>query len=393
MIDYSNPVYRKHATETQLGYLDAVQNHGSIRAAARALGIHHTNILRSMQRLERRVAMTEPSVHSPSAPLGYPLRGVSTCINADGEAVLTWVKTYADKQQQFDLLREALEEIADTSAGRMEPLPAPVGPLEDRFVWYKIADAHIGMLAWAAETGESFDLSIAETRYTDMFDRLVQSTPHTSKAAVVNLGDYFNVDGPAMSTTKGTPQDEDGRWPKLCKVGIRMFLYFVDRLLVKHDEVYVYCLAGNHDRGAGAMLAAALYAVYRDEPRVSVSIDPSAIQAVRYGRCLIGAAHGDYGKPEDIPGLLSAHYAKDWGDTYYRQVYTGHQHKERYIVKPGCVVEAVRSASPNSAWLNTWHWDYHELRADVWDRECGIIGSSRIMPAGSPAIRPAQVVV
>jgi hypothetical protein len=391
-MDYTNPLYLKYATERQKEYLAAVMKHGSIRAAESALQVSRDVIGKTLRGLARRVARAEPSLHSDAAPSGYHLRGVSTCLNADGEVVLTWVKTSADRQQQFELLREALEEITDTSARRLAPLHKPVGLFEDRFTWYKIADAHIGMLAWATETGESFDLSIAEARYTDMFDRLVQSTPRTKKAAVVNLGDYFNVDGPDMSTTKGTPQDEDGRWPKLCKVGIRMFLYFVDRLLQKHEEVYVYCLAGNHDRGAGAMLAAALYAVYRDEPRVNVSIDPSAIQAVRYGRCLIGAAHGDQGKPENIPGMLSAHYAKDWGDTYYRQIYTGHQHRERYIIKPGCVVEAVRSATPNSAWLSTWHWDYHELRADVWDRECGIIGSSRVVPVNSPAIRPAQVV-
>jgi hypothetical protein len=208
----------------------------------------------------------------------------------------------------------------------------------------------------------------------------------------VNLGDFANIDGQSNATTKGTPQDSDGRWPKIARALVRLSLYFIDRLLVQNDEVWVYTIAGNHDADTGVMLAVALEAIYRNEPRVHVSVDPSAVQVVQYGRNLVAVSHGDKGRPEALPGLVAANYPEAWGATTRRHAYTGHVHKDRWIDLPGMTVEFLRSLTPDSAWMKTWHHTPHDLKCDTWDRERGIIERTIEAAPCSPVVRKAQVV-
>lgn len=362
----------KHAsTDLQKQIVQAVIDHGGLRAAARALGLHAGTVAKALSRLRKKAARVDPSAHANGAPLGYSLRGVSTLLDSDGEVVQTWVKTKQDRDNWLEYVRETLSEITDTSAGRMTPLPPPEHT-EDRLSVYPIADAHIGLLTWATQTGESFDLKIAENLYRDNFSELVATSPRTQEAVLAIVGDFAHVDGVMNTTTKGTPQDTDWRWPKLCKVVVRLIMFFIDVLLTHHGKVRVVLLAGNHDESVAVALAVAMAAMYLDDPRVIVHTDPSAIVVVRYGCCMLGFAHGHKTKPIDMPGLVAANYRIDWGETWARHVYTGHSHRDHLIEKDGCSVESLRSLTPDSAWMATWHYTLHDLKCDVWDREYGL---------------------
>jgi phage I-like protein len=61
-----DPKWRRHATETEAAYLDAVLEYGGKRAAARALGMAKSTIDGAMARLEARAAL---AASSPNVPM------------------------------------------------------------------------------------------------------------------------------------------------------------------------------------------------------------------------------------------------------------------------------------------------------------------------------------
>src|SRR6185437_3939467 len=103
------------------------------------------------------------------------------------------------------------------------PIEAPGTTDTDRLVAYPLGDPHIGMLAWAAEVGESFDLHIAERELCECMKQLVARSPSASEAIIVNLGDFWHAQDDTQRTpTSGNKLDVDGRSGKVGQVGVRI---------------------------------------------------------------------------------------------------------------------------------------------------------------------------
>src|SRR5690606_6428541 len=99
-----------YATETQAKYLRAVDQHGSQRKAAKALGVHSSTIDRALHALRAKAArMGYAPEHDmvKTAPDGFHVKGVSTLYRDDGTVAAQWVKTQADRERQEALMREA----------------------------------------------------------------------------------------------------------------------------------------------------------------------------------------------------------------------------------------------------------------------------------------------
>jgi hypothetical protein len=361
------------ATSRQIEFLSAIEKQGGVRAAARALGVDHATISRSLSRLKRKIAKIYPEEHSWSAPESYRLRGVSTYHKTEDGGV--WVKTEADKNARVEILRDALAEIVDETRGRLSPLPPRRGPASDEWLdhlsVYPWADAHIGLHAWAEETKDrDFDLKIADRMYKDIFNRLLVYAPCTEKALLLIIGDYLNHDGKANTTTSGMPQDVDNRWKKVCRVGVCLLQWVIDVLLQKHREVHVIIKEGNHDYNALAMMSVCFKALYEREPRLYISDDPAPVEIFEFGENLIAATHGDprvVGSSERLPGMLAAKWPEAWGRARTRHVYSGHTHKDQGIDAPGCYVEHVRTSTPPSAWLSFLGLQNGaDLKCDLW---------------------------
>ena len=240
---------------------------------------------------------------------------------------------------------------ADTWSRMAEPVAVQDYPRdEDLLNVFPIGDAHIGMLSWAAETGNNFDLKIAEQNLFAAIDRLVAVAPAARQALVVNLGDFVHADGKGNTTTKGTPVDVDGRWAKIISVAIRVLRRIVARCLEKHDEVRLINEIGNHDANTSVFLALCLQQFYETEPRVSIDTSPSKFHWHRFGKNLIGVTHGDTTKYKDLPGIMACDRAQDWGETLHRKWLCGHVHHDQLKELHGCTVETFRTLAPGDAW-------------------------------------------
>lgn len=323
---------------------------------------------------QRLIASKDPALHVASAPEGYRLKGVSTLTDSDGKAVMQWVKTTRAQEEAAEVLatfRAALDAEPLKAAAKVA---RPKTLEADLLAMYPMGDPHFGMLAWAPECGEDFDLKIARRLLSEAVLRLVSIMPAAKRAVLLNLGDALHSDSFANTTTKGTRVDVDSRWSKMLQTYLETVIVAVDALLRKHETVHLVNIRGNHDDQSSIVLALCLAAHYRNEPRVIVEPNDSMFWFLEHGQCLIGATHGHTVKAKDLPGLMATDQAGAWGRTKHRQWYCGHVHHDQRKEYPGATVETFRTLAAKDAWHSGQGYRAgRSMCADVWHTTRGRI--------------------
>jgi hypothetical protein len=377
-------------TAVQRSAVQALVDHGTYCAAARALGVTTMPLKRSVRRAmatRARLALGKAAPPIPFTPVriatdgkgriksvtsrrepdaeadgphepvpeGHAVKGVSTYFGSDGAITGQWVKTDRKAQDQWNMFLEAAELATATYSGLAEPTPGPQVADEDLEVFYPLGDPHIGMLAWARETGESFDLKIAERTLFDTVDLLVERAPAAKRGVLVNVGDFFHADDDNQRTPSGGNKlDVDCRASKVAQVGFNLLRRLVDRMLEKHPLVKVINVCGNHDPKMSRMLSMWLAAVYEREPRAEIAPSENPFVYHRFGTNLVGVCHGDGAKPEQLGAIMAADQPKWWGETEFRMWLTGHIHHLTRKELPGnVVVESFRTMASRDYWH---HW-------------------------------------
>ena len=310
-------------------------------------------------------------------PYGHRVKGVSTYVNKDGNTRGQWIKTTSPDPTPEEVLEAVLATLPATIPTYAAPTAASAGPFEsDLMAVYPMGDPHVGMLAWAPESGADWDLHIAEQSMAAAVSDLVERGPRTKVAMLINLGDYFHADNAQDKTTKGDHTlDVDGRAPKIMEAGMRIFLHAIACLLRHHESVIVDSQRGNHDGHTALMLRVALKHIFRDEPRVTVICDPAVRHYHRFGKVLIGTVHGDTNKLTDLESIMAAERPEDWGETDHRYWYVGHVHHSQIKEFRGCTVETFRTLAAKDSWhAAQGYTSGRDMRRLVLHREWGEVG-------------------
>lgn len=340
--------------DAQLKKIEAVIEHGSNRAAAKALKLAPSSVDNTIQSIRRRAArlgfspqhdMTRP------APDGFSVSGVSTMYDADGNLRAQWVKTKQEKEMVLKATMEAAIEIFSEHDMKVPKIATPKTSNKDLLTVYPMGDPHIGMYAWAEETGEDFDLKIAERNLTSAVEKLVADAPASEQALIINVGDFYHSDDQSNRTRRsGHHLDVDSRWAKVLRVGIRAMRQCIEATLRKHKKVHVINEIGNHDDHTAQVLTLALSMAYENNPRVTFDDGPGRFHYYRFHDILIGVTHGDTVKPQQLGGIMATDKPEDWGATKRRYWYTGHIHTRNVFEVPGCEVESFRTLAGKDAW-------------------------------------------
>jgi len=376
-----DPKLREWATPRQLEVLNAIEKHGTQRAAAEALGVAHGTVGDSMMALKNRAAKMgyAPEFDMTRAcPPGFRSRGVSTLVKGDGSIAMQWVKTEADKSQDEAILREFAETLAEGVKGLAPLTPPPSHTLSDLLCVYPQGDPHVGLHSWWAEAGEDFDLKIAERLMCAAIDRLVAIAPASESALLLNLGDMFHADNQRNESQSGHKLDVDGRWAKVQQVGLRAMLHCIRRLLEKHKRVILRINLGNHDGHSAYALAMMISCYFHDEPRVEVDLSPAVAWYFQFDKNLIGSTHGDTIKGPDMPAIMAADVPELWGATKHRMWFVGHVHHQDIKEYRGCTVEYFRTLAARDAWhAGQGYRAGRDMRLIVLHREHGEIERHR----------------
>ncbi len=333
--------------------------------------LHRKGVIQHQWVKTERDSVDPPDV--PKVPEGFSITDVSTNVDAQGQVRTQWTKAKQDEQTRFRKFWDACEEAAKSYEGLAASVPAPSSCNDALMTVYALGDPHIGMLAWARETGEDFDLKIAERDLIRAIDILVDRAPASKRAAFVNVGDFFHSQSDAQTTPHGGNKlDVDSRWSKVLEIGCHVQQRMVDRLLTKHQIVDVVEIPGNHDPQMAVMLALWLRSYYRNEPRVIVHDANNPYVYLRHGKTLIGISHGDGAKLDALPGIMAADRPEDWGTTLFRVWITGHVHHDQEKEFPGCTVRSIRTLATRDFWH---HWrgyrSMQSLTSTTYDSEWG----------------------
>lgn len=368
-----------YATEREKEYLDAFFELGDTASSikvAKKFGVTKDAVTKSIRALKKRASKhgwsPEHGLSHP-VPEGFEVKGCSILYDKDGQQILTWVKSRKDIDDTYKQLFETLEVLTEEWTAKSITIPEPKGKFEDRLTIYPVVDPHVGMYAWALESGDDYDLKIAEQLLTNTMQRLVDSAPETKTALICNLGDFFHSDSDLNITARsGNKLDVDTRWALVVRTGLNLFIALIYMTLTKHEKVHVIIDIGNHDDYTSAMLSIALSAYFKSNPRVEIDQSPAKFHYYRFGKVLIGTTHGDTIKLKELSGIMATDRPKDWGQTEHRYFYTGHLHHKVVEEQLGCVVEVFNTIAPNYFYLaSTGYRAKRNMVYIVMDKEHG----------------------
>lgn len=235
-----------------------------------------------------------------------------------------------------------------------------VGPRdgERHMAVISLADHHIGSLAWAPETGESYDVYIAEELAAEaMTDIVHKVTAWPVEKVLFILGNDLvhvdrTVDGKGGTTTRGTMQETDGRWQKMFRAATQVSVAAID-MCRGIAPVEVVVKAGNHDTASTFMLGDVIQAWYRNDTAVTVTNDPTPRSYVEYGVNGLGITHGHHEKPDKLPLLMATEAPAMWARTQFRDWLTGHRHRKGVLMNEESGVQIY--TMPSLCAGDSWH--------------------------------------
>lgn len=351
------------ATPRQAEILRAIAENGSQKKAAKAVGTAQQNVSRALRTVRKRAALAGYAPEhdmTRTVPDGFGVKGVSTYYDADGNPRGQWVKSQADARRQFEIFRDALDDLVE-NIGDAAPAPrkrteAPDADAADLLSVYPWGDPHVGLYAWAREAGDNHDLKIAERDLAETVDMVTARTPNSAVGLLANVGDFFHSDTMDNRTSRsGHALDVDGRFAKVLAVGERIMIRAINRMLEKHDRVIVRNAPGNHDDHTSIFLSRVLNAWFRNEPRVEISTSPAICWYYRHGATFLGVTHGHTIKMPELGAVMAAERPRDWGESEFRHWLTGHIHHLDKVAQAakeyrGWTGESFRILAGRDAW-------------------------------------------
>lgn len=373
-----------YATPRQQEYLNALKAAGSVPKAAQQLGVARSTLERSLRHLKARAASRG---HSPQhdmthvVPEGYRVKGVSTYYDNDGKVRGQWVKSKADDAAREQMLWDAYEVLAADL-----PKVAPMQPLErcisDLITLYTLTDCHVGMYSWADETGDDWDLDIAEQTLLGCFVEMIKATPDAEVGFINQLGDFLHYDSLLpLTPTSGHVVDADSRYSKMVTTAVRILRRVITMALEKHNKVVVLLAEGNHDLASSVWLRVMFKSLYENEPRVEIIDSPLPYYVYEHGKTMLAFHHGHLKKNDQLPLLFATQFPELWGTTKWRYCHTGHRHHTDEKEHSGMYVVQHPTLAARDAYAARGGWQSNRLVTSItYHKEYGQVVRNTVVP-------------
>lgn len=290
-------------------------------------------------------------------PDGYKIKGTSSLVDEFGNTKLQWVKTDTDAERQVELMKAVIEGMK-SEITPVVPVKAVRTKRDDKLLnLYTVSDFHLGMLAWADESGDDWDMKIAEDLFSRWFDAAFQKAPDAGTGVINLLGDFAHFDSlDAVTPESCHVLDADTRYQKLVRYMIRMVRRVVDMALVKHKNVRLLIVQGNHDESGMIWLAEMFSTLYDNEPRVFVDTSPDVYKMVQHGKTTLFFHHGHKARFDAIEPVMIAKFRKAFGESVYSYAHVGHLHHQKLVESRNMIVEQHRTLAAKDAYASRGGW-------------------------------------
>jgi hypothetical protein len=363
------------ANDRQKEIIQAINEYGGIRPAARALQLHHTTVADSIRIVRRKAAI---SGYAPDndmvrvVPDPFIVRGISTYYNAEGKASGQWVKSRIEDTKLQEMMRQTIDAMKE-EIPRLTALPAPPLSNDNLLNCYVVTDYHLGMLSWDEETGENWDVAIAEKLVIKWMEQAIAQSPNADTAVFAQLSDFLHFDGmDAVTPASKHLLDVDTRFAKLVRSAIRVLRTVIDMLLAKHQKLHIIMADANHDPVSQIWLREWFSVLYENEPRVTVDKSPNPYNAYEFGNVALFFHHGHKRKVANVSEVFAGQFREMFGRTKYAYAHMGHYHSIDIKENNLMIVEQHRTLAPGDAYSARGGWlSGRDAKVISYDRRYG----------------------
>jgi hypothetical protein len=247
------------------------------------------------------------------------------------------------RQIRVELKRRAPKTIQDgikdliASWKPIKNFPSPKKIRGDKhLLQFHLNDAHFGKRCWMPESGDNYDLRIADETYRNGFADLLEKSMRYAKSVdriwLRPGDDFFHVnDLQGLTGNETRVESTDDRFPKVFSVGVKFWIDIVNQLL-SIAPVCIDWIPGNHDPHTSWHLAKLLSHVFDGNKHVTVDLSQRARKYRRYGITVVGMCHGEKVKESKLPSLMAseARHLID-ANVVFREFHLGHMHIARQM--------------------------------------------------------------
>lgn len=264
------------------------------------------------------------------------------------------VKDLVKRYDRFD--KFVMARLADFDWSPAKPLKAsrvPTVPSDGPSVVLSPTDFHAHKSSWAFETGQDTNYEVMRDRLADVTQRALERILGRCAPSefIVGVGsDFFHVDNPQKTTTRGTPQDVDGTWARVFYEGVSLYRDYVETL-ASVAPVTLVLQAGNHDEVSSIALWQVMRTLAEFDPRITVEGDLQPRQYLVRGDNLICLNHGDGMADAKLAQMPAVERAADYGRARQVYVFRGHHHTFGVQEHPTAWVVHM----PSLAGTDRWH--------------------------------------
>lgn len=215
-------------------------------------------------------------------------------------------------------------------------------------------ELHLGKEASPFDVGEYYGVDLAIERYDAIVEvvKLEQEAKKASKLVYGVGNDFFNVDTPSNTTTRGTQQLGGTSAYELFDIGLRLQIQSLIDLRESFNEIEVILVQGNHANMLEYTLYRALEQYFKEDDIVKFRSNYKEVQALEMGSTSVFMTHGDMNYKRTIE-QMSREFNEIYGRTENRYILLGHlHHKQRVEELNGFTV--FRLSSPSG--VDRWHY-------------------------------------
>jgi hypothetical protein len=308
--------------------------------------------------------------------------------NAEGQiqtVQLFSISAKVKSNRDLNTIRMELEAMVSEARGHLQAPPPRASSFVDSgiLVSVNVTDLHLGKLAWAPESGQNWDLKIAQQVYWDaIYDVTEKIRVWNPEKIILTVGsDLLNADNSENTTTGGRPQSTDGRQTKTLRAAWQLKRDTIEHFR-RMAPVHVVVFPGNHDALMSFAIGEILSVAFEGFADVTIDNTPTNMKYAKWGDCLLAYVHGNGVKPRDIVETVSEEKAEWWGQTIHRGAESGHLHDQAVFEFRGMTVYR----NPALCAPEDWHkgrmfvGKMRALHCRVWDKLDGAIAQISSKP-------------
>ena len=304
------------------------------------------------------------------------VKGKSTLYDADENVVMEWVKTEASQEERLKAFKSVLETLKE------DIQPTILTPLRNGYFnenlcnQYTFTDYHLGMMAWAEESGEDWDMKIAEKTLIKFFEFAIERSPMAEEAVFAQIGDFIHWDGlDAVTPMNRHVLDADTRFTKLVRVAIRVIRRIIKMLLEKYRKVTLIMAEGNHDQASSVWLREAFSQFYEDEPRLIIDTNPSPYYCKTFGDCCLFYHHGHKRNMNNVDSVFVSKFKEEFGKAKFIYGHLGHLHSEAKKETNLMILERHRTLASKDAYASRGGWNSdRDAKVITYHKHYGEVG-------------------